>query len=102
MDYSLVVLFGLIVCALLASTKLQSRARPGRRGSDYQRVFSTAAVGLLFSVAGVVGWDLRHGHGWFQGTTWVDGPVWWQIGVGVVSLTLSAIFARRLSSTVRR
>lgn len=103
MDYSLVVLFGLIVCALLASTKLHSRARPGRSGSDYQRVFSTAAIGLLFTMAGVVGWDLRHGHGWFRGTTWVDGPVWWQVGAGVVSLMLSVFFARRVSPrSVRR
>jgi H+/Cl- antiporter ClcA len=103
MDYSLIVLVGLIVAALGVATKLHSRASSERQGSDYQRVFSTAAIGLLFTVAGVIGWDLRHGHGWFQGTTWVDGPVWWQVGTGVVSLMLSVFFARRVSRrSVRR
>jgi hypothetical protein len=97
MDYSLVVLAGLIVATFFISTKLQRRAWPGRPGADYQRVFSTAAVGLLFTVAGVGGWDLSHSHGWFQGTKWVDGPVWWQVGVGIASLALSAFFAGRVS-----
>jgi prolipoprotein diacylglyceryltransferase len=96
MDYSLVVLIGLIVATLFVSTKLNRRGWPGRPGSEYQVVFSTAAVGLLFTVAGAIGWDLSYSHGWFQDTKWVDGPIWWQIGLGVASLALSAFFARRV------
>lgn len=94
MDDSLMVLLGLIVATLLVSTKLQSRGSTGRPGAQYQRVFSTAAVGLPFTVAGMIGWDLSRGHGWFQATRWVEGPIWWQVGVGIVSLTLSVYFAR--------
>jgi hypothetical protein len=97
MDYSLIVLVGLIVATLFVSTKLHSGTWPGRPGSQYQRVFSTAALGLLFTVAGAIGWDLSQSHGWFQGTKWVDGPVWWQVGVGAASLTLSVFFACRVS-----
>jgi len=98
MDYSLVALIGVIVATLFVSTKWHSRGWPGRPGSEYQRVFSTAAVGLLFSVAGVIGWDLRDSHGWFQGTKWMDGPIWWQVGLGAASLALAVFFARRVPS----
>jgi len=67
-----------------------------RAGSEYHRVFSTAAVGLLLLVAGVIGWDLRYSHGWFQGTRWVDGPIWWQVALGAAFLTLAAYFAQRV------
>lgn len=97
MDYSLIVLVGLIVATLLASRMLHVQAWPGRPGSRYQWVFSMTALGILFTVAGAVGWDLSHSHGWFQGTKWVEGPVWWQVGVGIASLTLSVFFARRVS-----
>jgi hypothetical protein len=97
MDYSLIVLVGLVVATLVVPTMLQIRAWPGRPGSQYQSVLSMAALGILFTVAGAVGWDLSQSHGWFQGTTWVESPVWWQIGVGIASLALSVFFARRVS-----
>jgi hypothetical protein len=96
-DYSLIVLVGMIVGTLFISAKLNSREWPGRPGYEYQRVFSLGAIGLLFTVAGVIGWDLSDSHGWFQGTKWVNGPVWWQVGLGVAALALSVLFARRVS-----
>ena len=70
---------------------------------EYQRVISCAAFGLLFAVSGIVGWDLSHSSGWFRGATWVDGPIWWQIGLGSALLLLAGILARRVPSrpTVR-
>lgn len=62
-------------------------------GHEYQRVFSVAAGGTLFLVCGLIGLDLTHGHGWLQGTRWMDGPVWWEVAAGVVLLLLAGVFA---------
>ena len=72
MDYQLVALIGMMVAAIAAGVKLKFWSWPARPGHEYQRVFSTAAAGLLFLVAGLVGWDLSYSHGWFQGTRWVE------------------------------
>jgi hypothetical protein len=96
MDYSLIALIGMIVAALHVSTRWHSRGWPGRPGSEYHRVFSTAAMGLLFGVAGLIGWDLKYSRGWFEGTKWVDGPIWWQVALGAAFLALAAYFAGRV------
>ena len=96
MDYSLLALIGVIVVALCISTSLHSRSWPGRPGWQYQRVFSVGFFGLLFLVAGLVGWDLRGSSGWFNGAKWVDGPVWSQAAVGATMLLLAGVWARRV------
>jgi hypothetical protein len=95
MDYQLITLIGVMVATVLVGirTNIWSPTRPGY---EYQRVFSAAAAGLLFLIAGLIGWDLSYSHGWFQGTKWVDGPVWWQIGLGVAFLALAGVWARRV------
>ena len=96
MDYQLIALIGLIVVVLVVSTRLKMREWPGRPGWQYQRVFSVGFFGLLLLVSGLIGWDLSYSHGWFQGTKWVDGPVWWQVSVGFGLLLLAVFFARRV------
>jgi len=63
---------------------------------QYQRVLSAGFAGLLFFVAGLIGWDLRSSSGWFNGAGWVDGPVWSQAAVGAVLLLLAGFWARRV------
>jgi hypothetical protein len=63
---------------------------------NYQRIFSVGCAGLLFFVSGIIGWDLSHSHGLFRGTKWVDGPVWWQIGLGAALVLLAVFWARRV------
>lgn len=70
---------------------MATRPRP-----EYQRVLSAAAGGVLLLIAGLIGWDLRYSRGWFQGTTWVNGPVWWQIAAGIGLLLVAGFLARRL------
>jgi hypothetical protein len=96
MDYSLIALIGVIAVAVVLSMKLNGREWSRRAGSEYRRVFTLAAVGLLFTVSGAIGWDLSSSHGWFQGARWVAAPVWWQLGLGVACLGLSVFFARRV------
>lgn len=96
MDYQLIALIVLIVAVLVVAIRADSRTWRGRPGWQYQRVLSTGFAGLLFLVAGLIGWDLKYSHGWFQGTRWVDGQVWWQIGLGTGLLALATAWARRV------
>jgi hypothetical protein len=96
MDIQLLGLIAVIIAAVVVSTRFHSRSWPGRPGWQYQRVFSIGAAGLLFFVSGIIGWDLSHSRGWFQGTKWVGGPVWWQIVLGAGLLTLATFWARRV------
>jgi hypothetical protein len=98
MDYQLVLLIGMVLVVLVAVIKAQmwSWPMPGRPGYEYQRVITAVVVGLLFFVSGLIGWDLSYSHGWFQGTKWVDGPVWWQVGLGAGLLVLAGFLVRRV------
>jgi len=105
MDVQLLALFALIIAVVIAATRHHSRSWPRRPGWQYQRVFSVGFAGLLFFVSGIIGWDLSHSHGWFRGTRWVDGPIWWQIGLGAGLLLLAIFWARRVpmpSASARR
>jgi hypothetical protein len=102
MDLQLLVLIGAMMAAVVVATKQHSRSWPGRPGWQYQRVFSVGFAGLLFFGAGLIGWDLKYSHGWFQGTQWVDGPVWWQIGLGAALLLLAIFWARRVPPPATR
>jgi hypothetical protein len=92
MDFQLIALVALVVTVMFLSVRMNSKwmARPG----GYQRLFSVTAAGLLFFVAGLIGWDLSYSHGWFQGTKWVDGPVWWEVGLGLGLLLLAGFWVR--------
>jgi len=100
MDYQLVVLIGAMVVGLVVAIKRQMRTIPvpGQPRKQYQNVISATAVGLLFFGSGVVGWDLSYSHGWFQGTKWVDGPAWWQVGLGSGLLLPAGFLVRRVPS----
>jgi hypothetical protein len=95
MDYQLIALIGVLVATVLIGVKL-NMWWPTRPGYEYQRVFNAAAAGLLFFIAGISGWDLRYSHGWFQGTKWVEGPLWWQVSLGFGLLLLAGFWARRV------
>jgi len=96
MDYTVVALIGLIVLTVVASHRHQSRTWSGRPGAQYQRVITLGVFGLWLMIAGAIGWDLSHVHGFFQGTKWVDGPIWWQLGLGIALLAGAVFLARRV------
>jgi len=101
MDYQLLALIVMVLAVLIVKTRQHSRAWPGPPGWQYQRVLSVGFAGLLFFVAGLIGWDLKYSHGWFQGTKWVDGPVWGQVALGTGLLLLAGFWARRVPPSVR-
>jgi hypothetical protein len=96
MDLQLLGLIALLVLVFVLATTQHRRAWPGHPGWQYQRVFSVGFAGLLFFISGLIGWDLSHSRGWFEGTKWVEGPLWWQIGFGAVLLLLAIYWARRV------
>jgi hypothetical protein len=102
MDYSVLGLFAVMVLASVIATRYQSRAWRGRPGYRYQRVITIGVVGLWLTIAGTIGWDLRHVRGFFQGTRWVDGPIWWQIGTGIALLACAMFMGRRVPPDATR
>ena len=96
MDYTLIALAGLVVLTVVVSNRYHSRTWSGRPGYQYQRVITVGVLGAWLTVAGTIGWDVSRVHGWFKGTTWVDGPIWWQIGLGGALLALALFLARRI------
>jgi hypothetical protein len=102
MDIQVVALLGLILAVLIGGTRTQRHQWPGRPGWQYQRVFSVGFGGLLFFVAGLIGWDLKYSHGWFEGTKWTDAPIWWQVALGTALLLLAGFWARRVPTRATR
>lgn len=102
MDYQLIALIGMVIAVVILATRQHSRSWSAHPGWRYQRVFSVGFAGLLFLVAGLIGWDLRNSHGWFEGTKWVEGPVWWQAGLGAGLMLLAGFWARRVPSAPRQ
>ena len=59
-------------------------------------MFAAFAAGAYLFITGVIGLDISYQRGMFQGTRWVDGPIWWQIALGSALLLLGVVFSRRL------
>jgi protein-S-isoprenylcysteine O-methyltransferase Ste14 len=102
MDSQLIALIGMVIAFVILATRQHRRSWSRHPGWQYQRVFSVGFAGLLFLVAGLIGWDLRNGHGLFQGTKWVEGPVWWQAGLGAGLMLLAGFWARRVPPPPRQ
>jgi len=100
MDYQLIALILIMVATVFIGFKQRPWWGPGGRGSEYQRVFSAGTAGVLFTVAGAIGWDVSHSHGFFQGTRWVDGPISWELGIGVGLLMLAVFWGKRVPTRV--
>jgi hypothetical protein len=101
MDYSLLALIGLLVAIAVISTRQHRPSWRGQPGSPYQRVITIGAFGLWLTIAGALGADLRHMHGFFQGTKWTDAPIWWEFGAGLALLALAFVLARRIPPPAR-
>ena len=102
MDYTLIALAALIVLTVVVSSRYHRGTWSGRPGYQYQRVITAGVVGLWLTIAGAIGWDLSHVHGLVQGTKMVDGPIWWQIGLGGALLALAVFLARRVPPDATR
>ena len=102
MDYTLIAPIGLIVLVVVVSTRYHRRTWSSRPGYQYQRVITVAVLGLWLTVAGGIGWDLSTANGLLRGTQWVDGPVWWQIGMGVPLMALAVFMGRRVPANATR
>jgi len=102
MDLPLLVLIALIIVTVFLATRFNRRSWSNQSGYQFRRVFSIAAFGLWFTVAGAIGWDVRHGIGSFGSAPGADGPLWWQLGAGVALLLVAVVLARRVTYPSRR
>jgi hypothetical protein len=64
-------------------------------------MFSAFAAGGFLVVTGLIGWDVRYLHGFFQGGRWRDGPIFWQIALGAGLLWLGVRWWRQLGGSAR-
>ena len=64
-------------------------------------MFSAFAAGGFLVVTGLIGWDVRYPHGFFQGGRWRDGPIFWQIALGAGLLWLGVRWWRQLGGSAR-
>ena len=100
-DSQLILLIAMIGAVLLVGIKLKLWWWPGRPGYEYKRVISAGAFGLLFLVAGLVGWTLSTHDAFVARTQWAEGPIWWQVAVGIALLLLAVFWARRVPGATR-
>ena len=65
--------------------------------SEYSRMFSAFAFGGFLFVTGAIGLDVSYLRGLFDGTKWVDGPIWWQMGLGFLLILLGVYWFRLIA-----
>jgi hypothetical protein len=63
-----------------------------QRSKAYGRMFSAFAFGLLYLVAGLIGYHLDR----FATTRWSPTPILWEVALGAGFLVLGVFFYRRL------
>jgi membrane protein implicated in regulation of membrane protease activity len=56
---------------------------------------------MLFLAAGVSGYTMNKHDAFVAGTRWTDGPIWWQVAVGLVLLAASVWLWRRAIRSLR-
>jgi hypothetical protein len=95
MDLALAALGAMIAMTIILKRRSDTRWR-SRKNRRYQRVFTSATLGLLLAGFGLAGGDLRYSHGWFRGVKWSESPIWWQIGLGAALLLLAALRSRAI------
>jgi hypothetical protein len=57
--------------------------------------FSTTTFGLLFLVAGSIGYTIKKSNWSMIAATRSDGVVWWEVAYGVIALAFAAYFWRK-------
>ena len=88
---------GLLVFAaiLVVAHRLRPKYRP------LHAAFSTTTFGLLFLVAGSIGYTIKKSNWSIISGTWSDGVVWWEIVYGAIALVFAAYFWRKgLETTI--
>ncbi len=69
--------------------------------NPFYALFTFTLAGVFFLVTGAIGWQPIKNNSVFFGGRWVEGPIWSQIGIGVVCVALAAIFYRVASRDPR-
>jgi hypothetical protein len=69
---------------------------PVRSSAAYSRTFSMLLAGAFLFVTGAIGWDVSYLRGFFAGGRWASGPIWWQITLGALLLSIGIRQLRRL------
>ena len=84
-------ILGLIV--LIAILVLAHSTRP--KYHPLQAAFTTTTFGLLFLIAGSIGYTISKSNWSIVRVTGSGGVVWWEVFYGVVALVFAAYFWRK-------
>jgi protein-S-isoprenylcysteine O-methyltransferase Ste14 len=68
--------------------------------NPFAYAFSFTAAMLLFLGAGTVGYNLSTRDRFLTHTAWTDGPIWWEMGAGVVCALIAAVAWHRAMRTL--
>lgn len=86
----------LFVAIGVAVTIAVSRRVHGRRSrSPLWGGFTLTAASALFLVSGLMGFNLDQRVRFASGSAWSDGPIFWQLVVGLVLVPFAVHFLRR-------
>ena len=68
---------------------------PSKKNQPLHAAFTFTTFGALFLVAGLIGYTIQKSNWSIIAGSWSDGPVWWEVRLGVVALALAAYFWRK-------
>lgn len=83
------------VLAIAAVLGLATRQRRAERNHPFSAAFGTTFVAVVMLVPGLLGFELHKSDWSFVRVTVSDGPVWWQVYLGLAFVLPAMYFWRK-------
>ena len=87
------LLLGVLAVAILLG--LVARRQQAERNNPFSAAFGTTFAAVLLIVPGVLGYELHKSNWSIMRVTVSDGPVWWQIYMGLAFVLPAMYFWRK-------
>lgn len=90
-----------VILAIGTMLVLAARLQQPWGKTPLQAAFSTTLFGLLFVIAGSIGYTIKKSN-WFIVTgSWSEDVVWWEVRLGLVLLGFAVFFWRKSLQVLR-